>query len=131
MENFAVVKNGVVENIIVVEPVNTDFIATLSGRVILSGEDVAVGDDYDGANFSRQAVVKTQEELNQEILANIKMLEDAENLARPVREFMLLAAVERAAAQGVDEPTLYAANIAYKKVKDFDNQIATLRSQII
>jgi hypothetical protein len=49
---------------------------------------------------------------------------------RFVREAMLLISVQQAAALGLTEPQLYAANIGYKRVKDLDTQIITLRTQM-
>lgn len=49
---------------------------------------------------------------------------------RAVREFMLLSAEAQAAAQGVTPVQLYAANPAYKSVKDVDAQVAALRGKM-
>lgn len=61
----------------------------------------------------------------------IDALERESMIPRITREFMLAQAVVTAAAQGIDEPTLYANNIGYRKLKDLDNQIIALRSQIV
>ena len=60
----------------------------------------------------------------------IMEIEQQTLMNRAVREFMLLSAETAAAAQGITPEQLYIANIAYKKVKDIDNQIAVLRSQL-
>lgn len=62
--------------------------------------------------------------------AEIERLERETLLPRPVREVLLALMVKEAAAIGVDEPTLYAANPGYRRVKDLDSQIAALRAQI-
>ena len=49
---------------------------------------------------------------------------------RAVREFMLLTAEAQAAAQGVTPAQLYAANPAYKSVKDVDTQVTALRGKL-
>lgn len=69
----------------------------------------------------------TPEQLRAAIQSQIDQLEAKYQLARPVREFMLLSSVEKAALLGYTEPQLYAANLAYKAVKDFDAQITALR----
>lgn len=49
---------------------------------------------------------------------------------RAVREFMLLSAEAQAAAQGLTPAQLYAANPAYKSVKDVDTQVTALRVKL-
>lgn len=49
---------------------------------------------------------------------------------RTVREFMMLSAEAQAAAQGVTPAQLYAANPAYKSVKDVDTQVTALRGKL-
>ena len=49
---------------------------------------------------------------------------------RAVREFMILSAEAQAAAQGVTPAQLYAANPAYKSVKDVDTQVTALRGKL-
>jgi hypothetical protein len=63
--------------------------------------------------------------------AQILSLERENMMPRITREFMLLDAVAKAAAQGITEPQLYAGMFAYRKLKDFDVQIAAMRSQIV
>jgi hypothetical protein len=67
----------------------------------------------------------------QDYAAQILSLERENMMPRITREFMLLDAVAKAAAQGITEPQLYAGMFAYQKLKDFDMQIAALRSQIV
>ena len=62
--------------------------------------------------------------------AEIDRLERETLLPRPVRDVLLALMVKEAAAMGVDEPTLYAVNPGYRRVRDLDNQIAALRSQL-
>ena len=59
----------------------------------------------------------------------IATLEQQQLMPRITRETLLAAAVQLAAAQGITEPVLYAAQIAYRKLKDFDTSIAALRAQ--
>lgn len=72
---------------------------------------------------------KTAAQLKADILAQIASMERAEQLPRVTRESTMAFAVMLAASQGVGEPALYASNIAYKKIKDFDVAIAALRDQ--
>lgn len=58
----------------------------------------------------------------------IATLERETLLARPTREFMLGMMVQLAAQQGVSEPQLYADNPGYRKVKDLDDRIKSLRN---
>lgn len=80
-------------------------------------------------NTPLPADTPTAEELRAAIQSQINALEAKYHMARPVREFMLLSSVEKAAALGYTEPQLYAANVAYRSVKDFDEQIALLRAE--
>lgn len=50
---------------------------------------------------------------------------------RGVREALLYMLAATAAAQGISEPQLYAANYGYRKAKDLEAQIAMLRAQRI
>ena len=61
--------------------------------------------------------------------AQITSLEQQQLMPRITRETLLATAVTLAAAQGITEPMLYAAQIAYRKLKDFDTSIAALRAQ--
>lgn len=94
-----------------------------------------VGDRYSAGQFV--AYVPTPQEFAQtepariaEVQAQIDALELKYHLNRAVREALLGLAVKEALAQGVDEPTLYALNAGYRKTKDLDAQIATLRGQL-
>jgi hypothetical protein len=60
------------------------------------------------------------------ILAEIESLERTQLLPRITREFMLLQFATVAQAQGVDPMS----NIAYAKLKAFDDQITALRNQL-
>lgn len=62
------------------------------------------------------------------VAAEIAELERQHLMPRAQREFMLGMMVQLATQQGVSEPQLYAANPGYRKVKDLDEQIKTLRS---
>jgi len=62
--------------------------------------------------------------------AQIETLERAQLMPRLTREVTLVLMASTAAGQGVDEPALYAANIGYKKLKDFEAQIVALRDQM-
>jgi hypothetical protein len=62
--------------------------------------------------------------------AQISTLEEQQLLPRITRETLLAIAVSTAAAQGITEPQLYASNIGYRRLKDFDTAIAVLRAQM-
>jgi len=128
---LAVVTNGVVSNVLVVDPNDFATIAHFGGLLLPQGSPVGIGHVYDGTNFAAPAVAPpTPTEQRAAIQTEIDSLERANLMPRVTREFLLLAAVQQAVAQGVNESTLYAANIGYRKVKDFDAQIMSLRSQI-
>ena len=63
-------------------------------------------------------------------LAQIDALESQTMMIRGTRESLLAFAVAIAGASGVPESTLYAQNIAYKKMKDLDTQISALRHSL-
>lgn len=81
-------------------------------------------------DFSFTPTTPTAEQIKANIQAEITALETAQLLPRVTREALMLTAVLLAAQQGVAEPQLYAENIAYRKMKDFDTMIAQLRSQL-
>ena len=60
----------------------------------------------------------------------IERLERETMLARPARDVLLALMVKEASSLGIDEPTLYAANPGYRRVKDLDTQIAALRAKL-
>lgn len=60
----------------------------------------------------------------------IDKIEADTHMNRFVREAMILVSQQQAAALGLTEPQLYAANIGYKKVKDIDTMIVNLRNQM-
>lgn len=61
-----------------------------------------------------------------DVRAQIDQLERESLLPRVTREFMLLSFATTAAGMGVDPMT----NVAYVKVKELDERIAALRSQL-
>lgn len=72
----------------------------------------------------------TPEETKARIQRQIDDLERGYMMPRATREALLAYAVTLASSNGVTEAQLYAGNIAYRKVKDFDAQIAALRAQL-
>ncbi len=60
--------------------------------------------------------------------AQIDALERQYQLARPVREFMLISMEVQAAAQGINPTQLRERNPGYRRVKELDEQIAALRA---
>lgn len=89
----------------------------------------AIAGDF-GAIAAYAAPVLTSAQQRAAIQSQIDTLERTQLLPRVTREGLLAAAVALAATQGVTEPTLYAQNVAYHKLKDFDTQIAALRAQL-
>lgn len=63
-------------------------------------------------------------------MASMEALERQYMLPRVTREALLAYAVQIAALNGATEAQLYAENPAYRRVKDFDSQIALLRAQL-
>jgi hypothetical protein len=121
----AIIENGTVVNVV---------IGNAGGIEIPEDSTVSIGWGYasgggggagDG-NFSFALMPIDKNAL----MAKIEAMEKASLMPRPVREFLLIASIERAVAAGYTEPQLYAANLAYKKVKDFDAQITELRTQM-
>lgn len=101
--------------------------------------DPVAPDDYSDATYYRTEqddapyVVYTRKSDDQiaqaraaAILSKIAALEAQTLLPRVTREFMLIQFSAVASSQGVDPMT----NVAYKKVKELDDQIAALRSQL-
>jgi hypothetical protein len=86
------------------------------------------------ADGSVTVIKKTDEQINEienhKTRAHIEQEERNTMLPRAVREFILAAMVDKAASLGVDEPTLYTTNPGYKKLKDFDESIKTLRGKL-
>lgn len=115
----AVVENGVVTNLVVVDQNNHTDVA----GVIVTG-DCGIGWLYDGTAFTKPVVAV---DTNAAIDAQIESLEG--KTERGIREGMLFLLVAEASRLGLTEPQLYAANYGYKKAKDLDNAIATLRAQ--
>ena len=120
--HLVIVEQGVISNIIVVDPADAATIAHFGGLLLPEGSPVGIGWTYDGVNFSAppvspKAAIDTQ----------IAILEG--KTERGIREGMLYTLVALAAAQQITEPQLYAANYGYKKAKDIDMAIIALRAQ--
>lgn len=68
--------------------------------------------------------------INAQIDAQITALEQGQLLPRGTREFTLYCMVRDAQRDlGLTEPQLYAAQVGYRRLKDFDAQIKALRAQ--
>lgn len=63
-------------------------------------------------------------------MQTIVALEREQILSRAAREFMLTFMEEKATEMGVPLETLMAKNALYRRVKQFDDQIAALRAQL-
>ena len=126
MERYlAVVKNGVVDNLMVVDPADSKTIAHFGGLLLPEGSPVAIGWLYDGTSFTPPpAPAKSSEELAAEKQAAIDSMERATLMPRATREFML------GYAEATFTPEQLAANVGYQKVKALDNQIRALRAQL-
>jgi hypothetical protein len=76
----------------------------------------------------------TPDELAAQSKAQIQLqidgMEREQMLPRVVREGLLAIAINTALGSGLSETQLYQQNIAYRKMKDFDNLIAGLRAQL-
>ena len=77
-----------------------------------------------------EAVSLTPKPVPQSSESKISQIEQTTLMNRAVREFLLLSSEAQAAASGVTPAMLYAANPAYRKVKDVDTQIAALRASL-
>ncbi len=128
--HLAVVENGVVSNIIVVDPNDAKTIAHFGGLLLPEGSPVGIGYTYDGMNFAESpSPVLTIQQQRDVIQADIDALERAALMPRVTRESLLIIMVNTAAGMGLTEPQLYAANVGYSRLKDFDAAIVTLRAQ--
>lgn len=67
---------------------------------------------------------------NNFIQEEIDRLEQEQLLSRPVRDFMLETMKDAAKKLGLTEEQLIAKNTLYRRVKQFDEQIAELREQL-
>lgn len=76
------------------------------------------------------APILTTQQQKEVIQSQIDSLERAQLLPRVTREWLIAAAVATVATTGVTELQLYIANIAYRKLKDFDASIVVLRNQM-
>lgn len=101
-------------------------------KKIVDGIEVALTDEEiaDEAQRAADWEATSPARAKAAIQTQIDVLERTQLLPRITREGLLAAAVDLAATQNVTEPQLYAANIAYSKLKDFDAQITTLRTQM-
>lgn len=81
------------------------------------------------AQYTRKSDEQIKQQWNSKIDQQIAAAETQQLLPRVVREFLLASAVKEAAALGMTEAQLYAANIGYKKMKDANAEIAALRAQ--
>lgn len=91
-------------------------------------QDDLIPNDYTLATDAQvQAIQNPPVDPRIAIQAQIDMLESQQLLPRISREFMLLDFAQKAAAAGVD-PTL---NVAFVKLKAFDDQITALRDQLV
>lgn len=74
--------------------------------------------------------VLTAQQQRDAIQAQIDTLERAQLMPRVTREALLGIALQQGNVLGMTEPQLYAANIGYRKLKDFEASIVTLRDQM-
>lgn len=86
--------------------------------------DMAIGDREATAEEVAVWVAARAPDPKDAIRAQIKSMEDRENLPRVTREFMLLTMEAQFA------PSVLAQNIGYVNLKAFDAQIKTLRDQL-
>lgn len=75
-------------------------------------------------------VILTIQQQRDAIQTQIEALERTQLLPRITRESLLLIMVSTAAGMGLTEPQLYAVNIGYSRLKDFDAAIVALRAQM-
>ena len=87
-------------------------------------------EDYPYVVYTKKSVEQLTQLEKDEAMGNITQLEKETLMNRAVREFMLLSIELQAAAQNITPAQLYAANPAYKAVKDVDKQIENLRKKL-
>lgn len=92
--------------------------------------DCRIGDR--AATDEEVAIIRTPTPQQQRdvIQAQIDALERKELMPRAARLALMKNTIGLAAVQGVTEPQLYATDIEYRKIKDFESQIAVLRAQM-
>lgn len=93
------------------------------------GQEELPDDAAEVAAF-RLHLPSTAQERRDAIQAQIDALEHINIMGRFAREAFLQLSVKAGAELGYTEPQIYAANIGYRKLKDFDAQIVTLRAQM-
>lgn len=132
MERYlAIVTSGEVSNIVVVDPNDAATIAHFGGLLLPEGSPVGIGYTYDGTDFAPpSAPPPSTQQQRDAIQAQIDALERTQIMPRITRESLLILMVSTAASMSVTEPQLYAANVGYSRLKDFDSAIVALRSQM-
>ena len=118
----------IIENGIVINAIEADAIMAAANGWVQT-DTAGPGCGYSGGTFTEpprdinieRAAIQTQ----------IDTLEREQLMPRLTREIFLPLMVTTASSQGVDEPTLYAASIGYRKLKDFEAQIVALRDQLV
>jgi len=83
-----------------------------------------------GAIAAYVVPIPTAAEQRAALQSQIDAQERAQLMPRLTREVFLTQMVAEAAASGLTEPQLYAANIGYHKLKDFNDAITALRDQL-
>lgn len=115
-----------------------ELIAALGSNYEIStaGAEITTHSDIQPDTVAFQAVLDAHianaatRRIKAAALQDISALEREQMLPRAVREFLLGVAVKEGAAAGLTEPQLYTANIGYRKMKDFNDSIKTLRGRI-
>lgn len=92
-------------------------------------------DDAPYVVYTRRSQLVIDKAHNERVLAQIEAKEVASKMNRTVREQLIETTIERAAAKfGVTlaqaEAGLYANNLAFKRFKDLDTEIANLRATL-
>ena len=79
-----------------------------------------------------EEIAAMQQAIDPKVIAanEILRLESESKIPRVSREFMLSVMEKEAIDAGYTLEQLYAANIGYRKLKDLDTQIRTLRKQL-
>lgn len=116
------------------------FLKVPEGGCILPADPPEVNEDVEyaqpispvpeGDAVTYAVVPHSQEEKMARINSKIDAMERKEQLPRPTREFMLLQLETIAAGQGITPEQLRTSHYAYRRVKEFDEAIAALRSML-
>jgi len=118
----AIIKNNVVENVCVVDKLESGMIASDSANI---GDQV-----LDGVIVITEPTPPTNAEKKAQLIAEITAVEIKELMPRGAREAFIALCLQQGQAAGLNPTQLALANPFFKGLKDTDAIAASLRAQI-